>query len=147
LAASLFAQGKTVFDRLEEIHQQFGYHTDELINQTYKGKEGADRITKIMTQLRERPPINVGDAKVTSIYDYQTSRLTWMSQKPGEDITLPKSNVLAFTLEDGSRITARPSGTEPKIKFYFNLTGTNPKSLEHKKKQYIHDFTTYIDNI
>ncbi|OGH03468.1 MAG: hypothetical protein A2600_10170 [Candidatus Lambdaproteobacteria bacterium RIFOXYD1_FULL_56_27] len=148
MAATYHAQGKSLFDRLEEIHRQFGFHSDDLVNQTYKGKEGAEKIGRIMTGLRDHAPQEIGSVKVVEVRDYE--RQLSFNPQTGQTlgpIRLPVSNVLAFLLEDGSRITARPSGTEPKIKFYFNLTGKDPAGLERQKQLYVADFLKKIETL
>jgi len=148
LCAELFPSGKTAIDRLEELHQQFGYHQDALVNKVIKGKTGAEKIREIMRHLRENPLKAIADVNVMIIKDYQKGEIIDCQTGNSIDtIDLPESNVLAYYLEDGSRITARPSGTEPKIKFYFNLCGATKELLQNTQEKYKTDFMNIIDSI
>jgi phosphomannomutase len=109
LAAWCESQGKTVLGYLEEIQRRFGLYVSAQRNFTFPGAEGAQVISRIMEGFRRSVPSRVGELPVRNVLDY----------KKGE--RLPPSNVLAFELEGGGRVTARPSGTEPKIKYYFEL--------------------------
>src|SRR5690606_12690203 len=114
-------QGKSLFEMLIDIYKEFGFYKEQLINITKKGKSGAEEIQQMMLELRNNPPARINNSRVVKIMDYQTS-LTYHKIKGGEtEIDLPKSNVLQFVLEDGTKISARPSGTEPKIKFYISV--------------------------
>ncbi len=109
-------EGITLFDRLQEIYRQFGYFAETVVSNTYPGKEGAEKMTRIMKTLRENPPGEIGGSRVAAIRDY----LKGIRTQDGKTAPLdsPPSDVLYFEL-DGSRwLCARPSGTEPKIKFY-----------------------------
>ena len=148
LAAELHRQGKTPIDRLAEIHRKHGFHTDLLINKVIKGQKGVQRIGEIMAGLRRSPPRSVAGIDVRTIKDYQRGEtIDCRSGEVVDRIRIPKSNVLAFYLEDGSRITARPSGTEPKIKFYFNLCGKEEASLLKQRDACEADFMEMIDAI
>lgn len=119
-AAYYKQQGKTLIDVLEELYQQFGYYRESLVSRTLKGKDGLEKIGQLMSNFRNDPPEQVAGIKVTQLLDYSL----------GID-GLPKENVLKFLLEDGSWFTLRPSGTEPKIKFYFAVRG---ESTDHAKQ-------------
>ncbi len=116
-------QGMTLMDMLIELYQRFGFYKERLISITKKGKSGADEIQKMMTGLRSNPPRELGGSPLTRLIDYQS--LTKKDIKTGKEhrIDFPKSNVLQFMTADGSKVSARPSGTEPKIKFYFSVKG------------------------
>ncbi len=148
LSAALYAQGKTPIDRLNEIHQELGHHTDSLINKVIPGKAGAEKIKEIMAGLRNSPPKTIAGISVKTIKDYQQGKtIDCQSGEAVGTISLPQSNVLAFFMEDGSRITARPSGTEPKIKFYFNLCGKEKEALMKQRDAYERDFMKLIDTL
>lgn len=120
LAAHLKTKGQTLGDRLDEIARRFGVYVSSQHNATYPGASGAKVIGRIMDGLRANLPWTIGDEKVLSVRDFQTGT----RHLPGgasEPLTFPASNVLSFDLADGARIVARPSGTEPKIKFYFDV--------------------------
>lgn len=114
------SQGKSLFDALIEIYQQYGFYKEKLISITKKGKSGAEEIGKMMQTLRNDPPTELAGSKVVKICDYQSGVENDIENNAKSIIDLPKSNVLQFTTEDGSIVSARPSGTEPKIKFYFS---------------------------
>jgi phosphoglucomutase len=120
-AAWMADQGKSLFDLLIEIYQKFGFYKESLISVTRKGKSGAEEIQQLMVDYRTSPPVTINNSNVVKIKDYQTGLETEVSTGKTIAINLPKSNVLQFILADGSIISVRPSGTEPKIKFYFGV--------------------------
>ena len=130
-------QNKTLFDLLIDIWIKFGLYHEGLISITKKGKAGALEIQEIMNKLRNNPPIFLNDFLVTEIIDY--SNLTHLETKTKKILPLDshKSNVLQFITEDGSRISIRPSGTEPKIKIYFSVHSSlqSKSQLKEKKDQ------------
>lgn len=128
------AQGRTVLDHLNDIYERFGYYEETLISQYFKGQSGQEVMAGLMTTLRETPPASLGGVTVIALKDYKdgTTR-NLLTAELDTDIDLPSSNVLQFVLEDGSLITARPSGTEPKIKFYASICGEKGQSLSDAK--------------
>ena len=120
LAAVLKAQGTTVLAHLEGLYRRFGLFTSGQVNLTKKGATGIAELKAIMAKLRANPPWTVGDQAVASIRDYQ-QKITTTADGKTSPLDLPASDVLAFMLASGSRIIARPSGTEPKAKFYFDI--------------------------
>jgi len=120
-AAWAASQGKTIFDILLDIYKEFGFYLEGLIAVVKKGMSGADEIAAIMERFRNDPPAEINNSKVIMIKDYDSSVARDISKGIESRIDLPKSNVLQFFLEDGSKISMRPSGTEPKIKFYFGV--------------------------
>ena len=115
---------KSFYEILEECYRQFGAHKEKLIYFTQKGKEGADKIKSMMEGYRNNPPKKIAGISVTELEDYLTSERIFCKEKQSEKIDLPVADVLIFKLEDDSRIAIRPSGTEPKIKFYFSVNDT-----------------------
>ncbi|SDD48136.1 phospho-sugar mutase [Niabella drilacis] len=113
--------GKTLFDKLMELYIRFGFYKEKLISITKKGMDGQQQIAAMMQGYRNNLPQSINGIKVTRVLDYQSSKSTDPHTGDVTDILLPKSNVLQFALEDGSLVSARPSGTEPKIKFYFSV--------------------------
>lgn len=113
--------GKPLYDKLIELYVQYGFYLENLISITKKGMRGQEEIAEMMQGYRDNPPTIINGSKVLQLLDYQLQ--TGKNLHTGESwkIDLPKSNVLQFILEDGSKISARPSGTEPKIKFYFSV--------------------------
>ncbi|ANH80598.1 phosphoglucomutase [Niabella ginsenosidivorans] len=114
-------KGKTLFEKLVELYILFGFYKERLISITKKGIDGQQQIAAMMQDYRDHLPKEINGSKVVRVLDYQSRRSTDPHTGAFTDITLPKSNVLQFQLEDGSLISARPSGTEPKIKFYFSV--------------------------
>lgn len=122
-AAWAASQGKTIFDVLIDIYLDFGFYYEGLLAVVKKGMTGADEIKKIMERFRNAPPEYINGSKVVMIKDYDSSIARNFESGTEASIDLPQSNVLQFFLEDGSKISMRPSGTEPKIKFYFGVKG------------------------
>lgn len=121
LAAWAREQGRTLFELLLDIYKELGFYLEDLVAVVRKGKEGAEEISKMMADYRSTPPEFLNNSKVVKIFDYLTSE----AKEPGSDkvsvIDMPTSNVLQFITEDGTKVSVRPSGTEPKIKFYFSV--------------------------
>jgi len=110
-----------MYDILLEMYQEFSLYRESLINVVRKGKTGAEEIQQMMAGFRSEPPEILGGSKVKVIRDYLDQESLDISTGLKKPMDLPKSNVLQFLLEDGSKISVRPSGTEPKIKFYFSV--------------------------
>lgn len=121
MAAYAASQGRSLYEQLIDIYVKYGYYKESLISITKKGMKGADEIADMMRGYRENPPASINGSKVVTTYDYQLQQVKDVQTGTVKPIELPKSNVLQFVLEDGSKISARPSGTEPKIKFYFSV--------------------------
>ena len=115
--------GKTLFSKLIDLYVQHGLFREHLLSITKKGRDGQEQIAAMMEKYRQTPPSTLGGVKVTGLLDYETKEAKDLISGQVCTIDLPKSNVLQFVLEDGSKISARPSGTEPKIKFYFSVQG------------------------
>ncbi|TYS60856.1 phospho-sugar mutase [Sutcliffiella horikoshii] len=124
--------GKTMYEGLMELYEKYGYYLEGMKSLTLKGKEGAEQIANLLTAFRNTPPAEVGGYAVTAIEDYSTQERLVVETKAVEKMELPKSNVLKYFLEDGTWVCVRPSGTEPKIKFYF---GTQSETLEDSKEK------------
>lgn len=120
LAATYHAEGKSIHDVLDALYREYGLFVSSQVNLTKKGTEGAKEIADLMDRLRKNPPKEIGGLRVTSVSDYKTQIAKDAAGKESK-LSLPPSNVLTFYLEGGSRIIARPSGTEPKVKFYFDV--------------------------
>ena len=113
--------GKSLFTKLVEIYKEYGLFREHLISITKKGRDGQAQIAEMMDTFRSNPPSTLGGVPVVGLYDYEKREAKDLTNGQVCAIDLPKSNVLQFLLEDGSKISARPSGTEPKIKFYFSV--------------------------
>ncbi|MEI6123925.1 MAG: phospho-sugar mutase [Bacteroidota bacterium] len=114
-------QGASLYTLLMEIYKEFGMYYESLLSITKKGKSGADEIKQMMENFRNHPPTIINNSKVIAVKDYKLQKETNMLGKSTKPIDLPVSDVLQFFTDDGSKITIRPSGTEPKIKFYFGI--------------------------
>lgn len=121
VAAWAADQGKSLYELLLDIYVKYRLYKEQLINVVKKGKAGAEEIRNIMDNFRNNPPETINDSPVMLIHDYLKQQTYDLISHLRYEITLPKSNVLQFLLEDGSKISMRPSGTEPKIKFYFSI--------------------------
>ncbi|MGX5816976.1 phospho-sugar mutase [Chitinophaga lutea] len=122
MAAYARSQGKSLYEQLIDIYLQYGFYKESLISITKKGMKGAEEIAAMMSAYRDNPPASINGSAVVKVFDYQLQQITEPATGAKTPIDgLPKSNVLQFLLADGSRISARPSGTEPKIKFYFSV--------------------------
>jgi phosphoglucomutase len=114
-------KGRTLFDKMIELYVQYGFYYETLISITKKGMNGQEEIAAMMEGYRQSPPSTINGTKVATLLDYELQKGTNLLTGETWKINLPKSNVLQFITEDGSKISARPSGTEPKIKFYFSI--------------------------
>lgn len=121
-AAFYHTKSMTLYDALQEIFARYGYYQEDLASLTLEGKAGVEQITAILQALRDNPPVEFGGKTVIAREDYTSSeRVIVEEENRIEPIELPKSNVLKYLLEDGAWVCVRPSGTEPKIKFYFGV--------------------------
>ena len=114
-------QGKTLFEQLMDIYLEYGFYLEDLVSVKKEGKAGAEAIQAMMEDFRQNPPQTLAGSKVVMVKDYQSQTATNLQTGTTEKLDLPKSNVLQFLTEDGTKVSARPSGTEPKIKFYFGV--------------------------
>ncbi len=130
-------KGRTLFDKLLDLYKQYGFYYEELISITKKGMNGAKEIAAMMQQFRDNPPKEIAGSKVALLLDYQTLEQKNIQSGATSKLDFPKSNVLQFILENGDKISARPSGTEPKIKFYFSVNTTldDVKNFDTKLQQ------------
>jgi phosphoglucomutase len=126
MAAYEKSKGKSLFDKMIELYMQYGFYYEHLISITKKGMNGQQEIAAMMEGFRKQPPTEIAGMKVVALLDYQLQVSTDLQTGVQTKIQLPKSNVLQFVTEDGTKISARPSGTEPKIKFYFSVNTVLP---------------------
>ncbi len=124
MAAYEKAKGRSLYDKLIDLYIQYGFYLENLISITKKGMNGQKEIADMMTGYRTNPPSSINGSKVVTLLDYELQVGKNLLTGESFEIKLPKSNVLQFITEDGSKISARPSGTEPKIKFYFSVNTT-----------------------
>ena len=124
IAAQAKANGSTVYQELVKLYVDNGFYKEHLVSITKKGMEGLQEITQMMIDLRENPLKEINGERVIMVEDYQSSTAKNLLDGSVSEMTIPKSNVLIYYTEDGSKICARPSGTEPKIKFYISVNTT-----------------------
>jgi len=127
--------GRTLFDKLLELYIQYGFYLENLISITKKGMNGQKEIAEMMEGYRNNPPSTINGVTVVELLDYQLQKGKNLHSGEEWKIELPKSNVLQFILKDGSKISARPSGTEPKIKFYFSVNTKLNSKEEYEAKE------------
>lgn len=132
MAAYYKSKDMTLLDALEGLFKKHGYYREDLKSIVLKGKEGLEKIGRIMDALRNNPPLQIGEIKTDIIRDYQNGMSRFVIKDEEKELDLPKSNVLHYTLEDGSWFAVRPSGTEPKIKIYFSVVGESKEDSEKK---------------
>ncbi|MGO3779580.1 MAG: phospho-sugar mutase, partial [Enterococcus viikkiensis] len=135
VAAYYKKQGKTLYDGLQEIFEEYGYYAEKTISVTLSGEKGAEEIKTIMGNLREEAPKEFADVAVTLTEDFQTGK-TIDSEGNETAIKMPASDVLKYTLEDETWLAVRPSGTEPKIKFYIGVKGDSHEAAAEKIATY-----------
>ncbi len=140
MAAYEKSKGKTLFDKMIELYIQYGFYYENLISITKKGMNGQQEIKDMMEGYRQSPPINIDGEAVVTLLDYELQVGKNLQTGEAWKLNLPKSNVLQFITAKGSKISARPSGTEPKIKFYFSVnTELKDKALFDSKYQMLQD--------
>ena len=140
MAAWAKDNGKSLYEVLMEIYKEYGLYHESMVSVTKKGKEGADQIKEMMSAFRNDTPSSLAGSSVEKLIDYQASQSKNLSTGLSESIDYPKSNVLQFITADKTKISIRPSGTEPKIKFYFGLT-----NLMDTNKSFDEQITLLID--
>ena len=131
-AAYYKTQGKTLWDAMIEMYEQFGYYKDAIQSVTMKGIEGLQKIQEIMNSLRQNPPTEFAGHKVTAVRDYKADTITDVATGAVKPTGLPNSNVLYYELTDDAWVCVRPSGTEPKVKFYYGVKGTSLADADEK---------------
>ena len=147
MAAYAKAQGRTVLEQLEAIHREFGQYQERLISITKKGRSGAQEIADMMTALRNDPPKTLAGSPVVIAIDHSNSTQTDLRSGTTSSTELPASNVLQFITEAGDKVSARPSGTEPKIKFYFSVCTTTGESHAETKAELERKIDTFIEEL
>ncbi|MCC8105884.1 MAG: phospho-sugar mutase [Clostridiales bacterium] len=131
-AAFYKAQGKTLWDAMIELYERYGYYKDDIKSITLKGMEGLQKIQEILETLRKNPPTEIGGYKVVSARDYKADTITDIATGEVKPTGLPNSNVLYYDLTDSAWLCVRPSGTEPKVKFYYGVKGTSLEDADAK---------------
>ena len=131
-AAYYKTQGKTLWDAMIEMYEQFGYYKDDIKAVTMKGIEGLQKIQEIMTSLRQNPPVEFAGHKVIAVRDYKEDTIKNLETGEVTATGLPNSNVLYYELTNDAWVCVRPSGTEPKVKFYYGVKGTSLEDADEK---------------
>lgn len=131
-AAYYKSQGKTLWDAMIDMYEKYGYYKDDIKSITLKGIEGLAKIQEILETLRNDPPAQIGDYKVLSARDYKKDTIKNMETGEVTPTGLPNSNVLYYDLNDDAWLCVRPSGTEPKVKFYYGVKGTSLEDADTK---------------
>ncbi len=144
VAAYCKSQGKTLWDMMLETYEKYGYYKESQYTITLKGIDGSRQIAEIMEKLRQNPPKAFGDRGVLKFRDYQTDRVVDMETGAETTTGLPKSNVLYFELPEDAWCCARPSGTEPKIKFYMGVKGSSLEDANAKLEQLTEDLKAVL---
>lgn len=133
-AAYYKTKGKTLWDAMVDLYERCGYYQDHVESITLKGIEGLEKIQNILGTLRKEPPAAIGAYEVLTVRDYQTDSITDTKTKESRPTGLPKSNVLYYELADDAWVCVRPSGTEPKVKFYIGVKGSSLEDAVEKAK-------------
>ena len=133
-AAYYKTQGKTLWDAMIEMYEQFGYYKDAIQSVTMKGIEGLQKIQEIMNSLRQNPPAEFAGHKVVAVRDYKADTIKDLATGEVKTTGLPNSNVLYYELTDDAWVCVRPSGTEPKVKFYYGVKGTSLADADEKSE-------------
>lgn len=144
VAAYCKKHGKTLWDMMLDMYDKYGYFKETQYTITLKGIDGSKQIAQIMDKLRQNPPKSFGDAKVLKFRDYETDRIVDMETGAETATGLPKSNVLYFELPDNAWCCARPSGTEPKIKFYMGVKGNSLEDAQAKVEKLTQDLKAQL---
>ena len=143
-AAWCKAHGLTLWDQMLKLYEEFGYYKEDMYTITLKGVDGSKQIQEIMDKLRANPPKNFGDLEVLKLRDYDKDVITDIRTGQTSPTGLPKSNVLYFELSEDSWCCARPSGTEPKIKFYMGVKGDSLEDAALKNKKLTEALKSYL---
>ena len=131
-AAYYKTQGKTLWDAMIDMYEKYGYYKDAVKSIELKGIEGLAKIQEILETLRNNTPVRIGDYHVVSARDYKLDTIKDMKTGEVKPTGLPASNVLYYDLNDGAWLCVRPSGTEPKVKFYYGVKGTSLEDADAK---------------
>jgi len=140
-------EGTTLLDRLAKLRDKYGYYLEDLHSIRLEGKEGQEIITKTIAHLREKSPEKIAGHDVEVVKDYKESKVLYLKEEQEEELKLPKSNVLQYLLEGNNKLTIRPSGTEPKLKFYFAVKDKDKAAAEKKLADFKEKVIDEMDEI
>src|SRR5699024_4217068 len=144
VAAFYREQGKNLYDGLQDLFKEYGYFAEKTISQTFDGIKGASQIDSLMAKFRDEAPTKFSGYTVTAIEDFEKSLKTFVDGTV-ETIDLPQANVLKYLLEDGTWIAIRPSGTEPKIKFYIGTQAATYEKAQQKRADFESAINQFIN--
>ncbi|MGI6007546.1 MAG: phospho-sugar mutase [Ruminococcus sp.] len=144
-AAYYKTQGKTLWDAMIDMYEKYGYYKDDIQSITMKGIEGLEKIQQIMEHLRQNPPAKIGSYDVVAARDYKKDTITDLATGKVTSTGLPSSNVLYYDLTDDAWLCVRPSGTEPKVKFYYGVKGTSLEDADTKSEAMGKEVLAMID--
>ncbi len=144
MAADYKLKGKTLYEGLIDLYEKYGYYMEKGKSVTFEGIDGADKIKAIMEKFRQNPPSVYADMKVERIWDVKEGTIKTLEDGKCEKLSLPKSDVLRFDLENNSWFAIRPSGTEPKIKFYFGICENSYAKAESKTDECIAELSKFL---
>ena len=144
MAAYYNSQGTSIYKELQKLYQEFGYYLEGIKSVTLTGKDGIEKMANLMTDLRETVKDELIGKKIKVKRDFKTKRELIIAAGEDNDIQLPVENVIQFVLEDDTYITARPSGTEPKIKFYFSVNAPTKEEVEKKLSETMDKFVSTL---
>ena len=130
-----------------DMYEKYGYYKDDIQSITLKGIEGLKKIQEIMGLLREEPPVQIGDYKVNVIRDYKADTVKDLETEEVTPTGLPSSNVLYYELTDDAWLCVRPSGTEPKVKFYYGIKGTSLEDADAKSAALGENVVTMVNDM
>ncbi|MBJ7671004.1 MAG: phospho-sugar mutase [Weissella confusa] len=145
VAAYYKSLGKTLYDGLQELFEQYGYFVENTKSLTFAGIDGADKIASLMNKFRAETPAEFGGVKVAKVEDFSLQTETDTATGAVTPMTLPKANVVKYWLTDGSWVAVRPSGTEPKIKFYVGTKGATAQAADEELAAIQATIATYVD--
>lgn len=146
-AAYYKCQGKTLWDAMIDMYEKYGYYKDDIQSITLKGIEGLQKIQEILGQLRKNPPAKIGQYDVLKVRDYQQDTVTGVETKAVTSTGLPSSNVLYYELNEDAWLCVRPSGTEPKVKFYYGIKGSSLEDAQKKSEALGKEVLAMIDKM
>lgn len=146
-AAFYKQQNKTLWDAMLDMYERYGYYKDDIQSVTLKGIEGLEKIQEIMGSLRKNPPVQIGDYEVLKTRDYKEDKVIDLQTKEESKTGLPNSNVLYYDLSDHAWLCVRPSGTEPKVKFYYGIKGTSFEDANAKSEKLGREVVKMVEKI
>ena len=146
-AAYYKTQGKTLWDAMVDMYEKYGYYKDDIKSITLKGIEGLAKIQEILETLRKEPPVTIGDYQVLKARDYKADTIKDLATGEVTTTGLPSSNVLYYDLTDDAWLCVRPSGTEPKVKFYYGVKGTSIEDADQKSAALGDEVLAMIDRM